>query len=79
MESAREFAERYFNDPFKKKGCLEKMVETRDAAIRAECADRAERCFFTAMAESGLSTGNDYAVLVISDKIRAAIRGEEGR
>ena len=41
MESASEFAERYFNDPFKKKGCLEKMVEARDAAIRAECADRA--------------------------------------
>lgn len=46
-----------------------------DAIIRKECADRAVACFFSTMAESGLSTGNDYAVLVISDKLRAAIEG----
>ena len=46
-----------------------------DSAIRKECADRAVACFFSTMAESGLSTGNDYAVLVISDKLRAAIEG----
>ena len=40
MESASEFAKRYFNNHFKKKGCLEKMVKSRDAAIRAECAGR---------------------------------------
>lgn len=42
MESASEFAKRYFNDPFKKKGCLEKMVESRDTAIRKECAEIAD-------------------------------------
>ena len=41
MESASEFAKRYFNNHFKKKGCLEKMVKSRDTAIRKECADRA--------------------------------------
>lgn len=54
----------------------EERIAERDAAIRKECADRAVTCFFTAMAESGLSIGNEYAVLVISDKLRAAIMGD---
>lgn len=58
------------------KDCLANYTETvraLDTAIRKECADKAVACFFSTMAESGLSTGNDYAVLVISDKLRAAI------
>lgn len=52
---------------------LATFIAEHDVAIRAECAERAVKCFLTAMAESGLSTGNEYAVLVIFDKIRAAI------
>lgn len=41
MESAREFADRYFDGTLKLNGELETMLDARDAAIRAECADRA--------------------------------------
>ena len=57
--------------------CRGPLVNVYKVALLREAGDRAVKCFLKCMVESDLATGQDYAVLVISDKIRAAIMGEE--
>ena len=72
MESASEFAKRYFNNHFKKKGCLEKMVKSRDTAIRAECADRAVEWYIQGVPEP---SRDEYAKEIA--ELSAAIMGDK--